>query len=388
MILFTFFVSALTLLVVCCFVSDLRRLRRVPRLTQAQIGSVQQPLVSVLIPARNEARNIARCLDGALAQTYARYEVIVVDDGSTDATPDILARYAVQHPRLRVLKGRPLPNGWTGKSNACQQLAEAAKSEWLLFLDADTVPQPMLIAALSVYAQTQRLDMLSIFPFLELGSFWERVVLPVFFALIMIIFPFGRMTRPDTRPEEVLAYGQCIFVRRAAYEDIGGHGAVRSEVLEDVRLAQALRAAGFVVGAAAGLDALHVRMYTNGREVAEGLTKNAAAGFRNGGARSMLAMMRLVLTAFAPPATFIVGIVMMSVSSTYAWLAFVQGMVMLLIAIAFWSGVLSRVYRLPWFYGVFWPLGLVSYMIIAARGMLQVYSGRGVTWKGRVYVGE
>ncbi|NTU85951.1 MAG: glycosyltransferase, partial [Chloroflexales bacterium] len=286
------------LLILAGYWRDWARLYRLPRLSPPEPPPAPAPLVSVLVPARNEERAVGRCVAAALSQSYPACEVIVVDDGSTDRTPAILA--GMGDARLRVLRGRPLPPGWVGKCNACQQLGEAARGEWLLFLDADTAPSADLVAALLTHARRRGLDLVTILPFLELETFWERAVLPPFLSLIADLFPFERLERPDARPDEVMANGQCILVRRAAYEAIGGHAAVRDEVLEDVRLAQAIRRAGFRVGGGEGLAYLRVRMYTNGREVVAGLTKNAAAGYRSGGGRSLAAALRLLALAYGP----------------------------------------------------------------------------------------
>lgn len=364
---------------------DAVRLQRVPRLAPPAVPA-DPPLISILIPARNEERGIGRCVRAALAQSYPRIEVIVVDDGSTDRTGAILSGIADR--RLRVLAGRPLPAGWVGKCNACQQLGERAAGEWLLFLDADTVAGPDLAAALLSGAAGRGLDLLTIFPFLELGTFWERLILPPFLALIQALFPYERMERPDVRPDQVVANGQCIFVRRAIYERVGGHGAVRNEVLEDVRLAQAICAAGGRVGVAEGMDQLRVRMYTSGREVAAGLMKNAAAGYRSGGGRSAWAMLGLALTTFGPLwllALGALGLVLGDVG--LAWSGLLGGGLSLLAALALRGALYRQLYRQPAAYGLLWPLGLAGYMLIAGVGLWRVRSGRGVTWKGRTYSG-
>mgnify|MGYP001028954588 CR=1 FL=1 len=383
------FASAATLLLLTGFIQDYMRLRCLPRLARPDISTAPQPYVSLLIPARNEAHTIARCLDGTLRQTYPAYEVIVVDDGSTDATPLILSRYAERERQLRVVASAPLPRGWIGKCHACQQAATAARGEWLLFLDADTVPQPTLIAALLTHAQRQNFDMLTIFPFLELGSFWERLVMPPFQALIYTLFPLARLNAPDARPDEIVANGQCILVRREVYQQIGGHGAVHSEVLEDVRLAQTARASGFRVGAAMGQQDLRVRMYTNGREVLEGLTKNAVAGYRSGGSRSFWAGARQVGLAVGPPDLLIWGGVLVAMQGDVsAWAVLLHGLLVTMIAISFWIWLLRRFYELPWGYALLWPLGVLSYSFIALHSLWRVHSGRGVIWKGRTYVGK
>lgn len=369
------------------FVQDWYRLYSFPHLRTPTGLPAELPLISFLIPARNEERNIERCVRGALAQDYPNCEVIVLDDGSVDRTGAILAGLSADR-RLRVLRGRPLPAGWVGKSYACQQLSDAARGEWLLFLDADGVPEVGLATALLAHAQRQQLDLVTLFPFLELGSFWERLVLPPFLALLTAFFPYERAARPDARPQDVLANGQCIFVRRAAYESVDGHMAVRNEVLEDVRLAQSIRAANYKVGGAEAMAYLSVRMYTNGREVVEGLTKNAAAGVRAVGGRSGLVVLRLVLMTFGPPWLIGSGINWLALGGgVAAWSVLGLGIMTLMTSIAFWGVIYRRLYRQPAGYALLWPLGLLSYLLIALRSFWLVRSGRGVMWKGRTYTG-
>lgn len=375
-----------TILLLIGYGRDWARLARRPRLDPPE-SSPEVPMVSILIPARNEERVIGPCVAGALAQRYPAIEVLVVDDGSTDATAVILAGLATD-PRLRLLNGRPLPAGWAGKPNVCQQLGEAARGEWLLFLDADTVPQPQLVAALLAHARRRGLDMVTIFPLLELGSFWERAVLPPFQALIMAIYPVEWMERPDTPPEQVLANGQCILVRRAAYEAIGGHGAVRAEVLEDVHLAQALRRAGYLLGGGDGRAYLSVRMYTSGREVAEGMARHAAAGVRAGGVRAWWEATRLIWLAFGPPTLLGTGALIVAHGDRPAGRAIIGlGAVTQAAGLAFWGVLYRRIYGLSPAHALLWPLGLAAYLSIALQAMWRVRAGRGVVWKGRTYAG-
>ncbi|MCX7789385.1 MAG: glycosyltransferase [Chloroflexaceae bacterium] len=374
-------------LLIAGYAREWARLRARPRLAPPDPAPADAPLVSLLIPARNEERSIGRCVAGALAQHYPRFEVLVLDDASTDGTADVLAGFA-HDPRLRVLHGQTLPRGWVGKSFACKQLSEQARGEWLLFLDADTVPQPDLVAALLTHARRRNLDLVTIWPFLELGTFWERAMLPPFLAFITTIYPIERFEHPATRPDEVLANGQCIFVRRAAYEAIGGHGAVRNEVLEDVHLAQAIRAAGFRVGGAEGPEYLSTRMYHNGREVAEGLAKHAAAGARNSGARSWQAAVWQLLLAWGPLTLIWVGAALLAGGAgDGAAFVLVAGLLTWVAGLWFWGAMYRRQYRLSPRYALLWPFGLLAYLAVALRGMWRVRSGRGVSWKGRTYAG-
>jgi GT2 family glycosyltransferase len=375
-----------TLLLLLGYGRDWLRLVRRPRLDRfAPLLSTHLPLVSILIPARNEERVIGRCVRAALDQHYPHLEVVVVDDGSTDATATILAQLA-PHPDLRLLKGRPLPPGWAGKPNVCHQLATVAQGEWLLFLDADTVPQPQLVTTLLAHAQRRSLDMVTIFPFLELGSFWERAILPPFQAMLMDLYPIERMDRPDTPPDQVLANGQCIFVRRTAYEAIGGHAAVAAEILEDVHLAQALRRAGYLVGGGDAMDCLHVRMYTSGREVVEGMAKHAHAGIRASGLRAWLAVTRLVGLAFGPLTLLVAGLFVRVRGMRSLGLSLIAlGTLVQAVAWGFWGTLYRRIYGLSPLHAPLWPFGLLAYLCIALRAIWRVTTGRGVTWKGRTY---
>lgn len=364
-----------------------RRLARRPRLAVPPPMPPDAPLVSLLIPARNEERVIERCVAGALAQDYPAFEVLVVDDGSTDATPALLARMS-QCARLRTFAGRPLPPGWAGKPNACQQLGENARGEWLLFLDADTVPHPKLVAALLHHAQQQQLAFVTILPFLELGSFWERAILPAFQDLILNIYPLERMQRPEAEPEEVLANGQCIFVRREAYWRIGGHAAVRAEVLEDVYLAQTVRRAGYRIGGGDGHTFLSVRMYTNGPEVAEGMAKHAAAGARASGMRAWLVVTRMLGHAFGPALLLTAGLGMHAGGQRAAGRTIVTlGVLAQTCGLLYWGWRYRELYALHPLHALLWPVGLSAYLAIATRAMWRVRRGHGVTWKGRRYAG-
>lgn len=375
-----------TFLLLLGYGRDWLRLVRRPRLDRsAPLLPTHLPLVSILIPARNEERVIARCVRATLTQHYPHLEVLVVDDGSTDATAMILAQLA-PHPRLRLLKGRPLPPGWAGKPNVCHQLAAAAQGEWLLFLDADTVPQPHLVTTLLSHAERRSLDMVTIFPFLELGSFWERAILPPFQAMLMDLYPIERMDRPDTPPDQVLANGQCILVRRTAYDAIGGHAAVAAEILEDVHLAQALRRAGYLVGGGDAMDCLHVRMYTSGREVAEGMAKHAHAGIRASGLRAWWAVTRLIGLAFGPLTLLVAGLFVRIQGMRSLGLSLIGlGTIVQAVAFGFWGTLYHRIYGLSPLHALLWPFGLLAYLSIALRAIWRVTTGRGVVWKGRTY---
>ena len=366
---------------------DAQRARRVPALS-ADEPVQSPPTVSIVIPARNEASNIARCLEGALSQRYTSYDVVVVDDGSTDATPHILREYAGRFAdRLRVIAGRPLPEGWVGKCNACLHGAHHARGEWLLFLDADTAPQPGLLGALLSFAERGRFDLVSVFPFNELCTWSERLVLPVFYQFAFTAFPLQKNLSIEAPANNVIANGQCLLVKATAYWSVGGHAAVKDKVLEDIEFAQAVRRAGYRVGLATAFDHLRVRMYHNLGEVVQGLGKHAAAGRRASGWRAFWAVLRMSLTLLGPWLLMVAGLLHAAAqpAELYVWLAPIAAGLAVFALLWFWSARYRRWYDLPGWMALLAPLGWLIYLAIVVRGTLQVAFGRGVTWKERVY---
>ncbi|NTV17690.1 MAG: glycosyltransferase, partial [Chlorobiaceae bacterium] len=243
------------------------------------------PLVSVLVPARNEELNIERCVRSLLRQNYAPFEILVLDDGSTDATPELLGRLVKEsNGQLRVLQGEPLPEGWHGKSWACSQLGHLAKGELLLFTDADTMHAPDSLHRTVGAMQESGADMLSLMPHQELYSFWEKLVVPLVHVILMCYLPIG-LVRKSRNPAFCFANGQFILFRREFYDRIHGHEAVRNALVEDVWLCKAVKKAGGSVVAFNGSDVVSCRMYRNFKEIWEGFSKNlyAALGYSTTG---------------------------------------------------------------------------------------------------------
>jgi len=230
------------------------------------------PFVSVCVPARNEARSIEACLTSLLNQGYPHFEVIAVDDHSTDATGDIIQSLAGKFPNLIHIQGEALPSGWLGKPFALHQAVEKARGGILIFTDADPVFQPHALTS-AVHAMTTRnLDMLTLMPGTEFGSFWERAVQPVVFGFIAALSRFKKINSPDST--SAIGFGAFIMVKREVYERIGGHASVKNEVLEDVMLAKRAKRAGFKLLAADAKTLFSIRMYHSLREIWTGWRKN------------------------------------------------------------------------------------------------------------------
>src|ERR1700730_7169993 len=233
---------------------------------------VDEPEVSVIIPARDEEANLSRCLESLVGQVGVSFEIIVVDDHSKDRTRQIAESY----PQIRVLSARPLSPGWTGKANAIQTAIPSARGRWLLFTDADTVHLPGSLEPSLAEAKTHDVSMLSYSPRQDADTFWEQAIQPVVFAELNRHFAYEDINNPTS--QTAAANGQYILVKRSSYEEIGEHTAVKSSLLEDVELARAIKRIGHL-RFRYGPDAVSARMYRSLGELILGWTKNLAALF-------------------------------------------------------------------------------------------------------------
>jgi chlorobactene glucosyltransferase len=251
-----------------------------PRLLR--VSAVQSsetfPLVSICIPARDEARVIGDTVRALLAQSYPQLEILILDDGSTDGTADIARAAAGDDARLHVLRGQPLPEGWMGKSWACQQLGEVARGEWLAFTDADVRWQPLAVAALIAEAERARADLLTVWPTQTTITWGERLVVPLM-ALVILGYLPALAVHHLPFASLAAATGQCLCFRRAAYAQIGGHAAVRKRIVEDIIFARLIKRARLRLRTADGARLIGCRMYTSWAEVRDGYAKNIIAGY-------------------------------------------------------------------------------------------------------------
>ena len=378
-------ISLLCLAAAAFCAQDVLRDLLAPRLSPAPDLARAGPFVSVLIPARDEAARIAACLDGLSRQSYRDFEAIVVDDQSTDRTAEVARSYADRLPALAVVPGAPLPSGWAGKCWACWQAAGRAQGEWLLFLDADVQPAPDLLAAMIAHAEQRQLDLLTLLPLLRMGTLAERLVLPAFFALLVALYPLARVSNP--RSPIAFANGPCLMIRRTVYQALDGHRAVRASILEDTDLGQRVKAAGYPIAAAYAPELIAVRMYQGWASLAEGLSKNAVAGYHSGGTRSAWVGFRQSLVAFAPGYVLGAGALLgwLWPSSALGPVLIAHGVALLFLALLSWGTLAKRRYQLAPWWGLLFPIGTAIYFGLAGWGLLRLRLGRGVTWKGRVF---
>lgn len=386
----TLILLVVLLLLTCLFIAIIGRdvwgATRVPLLKPLQHPPAFLPRLTVIIPARNEALRIERCLAGLVAQNLPALDIVILDDNSTDGTGKLARSFATKLPGLRLIEGEPLPDGWAGKCWACWQAAQATESEWLLFLDADTAPQPGMVTTLLEYANRNKIDLLTLLPLLELGSLWERVLMPPFVGIIQAVMPIDVVN--DQRSSLALANGQCILIRREVYLATDGHRAVRDSVLEDVRLAQTVKQAGYRLRAVGGPELMRVRMYTNLAEITEGLRKNAFAGARAGGNwRTTWGGFRQALLAVGPLALIATGLGLAATGNPSAMLVIGFGVLLFALTVGYWGYLVARLHQLNPLWALAYPVGTLGYFGLAGLAFFSILRGRGVTWKERTYRG-
>ena len=337
------------------------------------------PSLSVVVPARDEERGIERCVRSLCAQSLPGCEVIVVDDRSTDRTRAILRDLEAREPRLRVVDGAPLPEGWVGKPWALQQGAARARGEWLLFTDADSWHAPHAAASALRFALARQADALSLVWAIELETFWERAVLPSILGMIVLgTGPVADINDP-AKPQNAIASGAFILVRRAAFEALGGHYALRAQIAEDLEFARLIKRDGrFRFLIAEGRELVRVRMYRSFAEIWDGFTKNVFVGSNGNLAAVAGATAVLSLLSWVPPALAVRAAVRRRPLDLVESLAASA----LVIATSGWAlGLRGEDRRLA--FGA--PVGLAVLAAITVNSTLRVLSGRGVEWRGRRY---
>lgn len=339
------------------------------------------PSLSIVVPARNEERQIERCVRSLLAQEHPNFELIVVDDCSDDGTPAILDRIASEDARLRVVSGRALPQGWVGKPWALVQGTEIARGTWLLFTDADTVHHPAGAAAVHEAAVAAELDVLSVLTEQELGSITERALMPSFFlAILGGTGAIGDVENP-AKADAALFNGQYIMTSRTAYDAVGGHASVRGEIAEDLELARRFKRDGrFRIALAGSEGVATTRMYRSLAEIWNGFTKNFALGLRG---RPLWGALGIAILAGVSPLAPIVFVADAVTGHELAALATAGGMG----AVAGVVAYQARLMRLPPLSVLWFWLGTAFTVVVLLWSMLLFASGRGVVWRGRRYSG-
>jgi hypothetical protein len=332
------------------------------------------PRVSVLIPARNEAANIARAVESVLANTGVEFELLVLDDHSTDSTAAIVQGFAARDSRVRLETAPPLPQGWCGKQHACAALAERARFPLLVFMDADVRLAPDALARMASWITQQGVALASGVPRQTVVGFWERLLIPLIHFVLLGLLPMRRMRR-TTKPAYAAGCGQLFIARADAYRATGGHACIRASLHDGLNLPRTFRTRGFRTGLFDATPVAECRMYASVNAVFGGLAKNAVEGLA---APARIVPITLLLGfGQVAPLLLLLSSPAGSLPGKLAWAALLASMLPRLIAAFRFRQPLSSV--------VLHPLGMAVLLGIQWFALLRSWAGGASEWRGRTY---
>lgn len=370
------------LVVLIITLRGLARRRSLLPATNLRLTASDAPLVSILVPARNEEhRVLADCIRSILAQDYGRFEVIAVDDRSTDETGAILKSLAKSDERLHVIEGEELPRGWLGKPYAMQQALARARGEWILATDADMIFEPSALRTALEHVVEAKGDALTLIPRFEAGSFWERVMIPTWMWVFLMFLVFYRVD--DAKTDRAAAIGGFFLVRRTVFDRLGGYETLKDEVMEDVRLAEMIKWSGASLLIHHAPALIRTRMYTTFSEMWECSCKNWFSGMNFSLPFALSTVASMYLGAVAPPLIALVLAIALAMGARAdLWLWFIPAALTWLLQVLVMAR-LSRRSEVSPLYALTAPLGVAVLYAMLFDSTMRITTGRGVTWKGR-----
>ncbi len=336
------------------------------------------PLISILIPARNEESNINRLLFSLIKQDYKNLEILVLDDNSIDSTAAVVKRMALKDPRIKLIEGARLEEGWLGKSWACHQLASHASGQYFIFTDADTLHFPDSVSKALATMVQNNLDGISAYPKQIMVTFTERMLVSFIGMGLFTMFPLVLIKKTKGKFFST-GIGQFFMFKKEAYFESGGHESVKAEILEDVHLSKRIKAAGFSYMVFDGSSNIFCRMYKNSRDAVSGFSKFIFAAFDYNGFSEAIAIAFYSIL-------FLVPFILLPISLIFEWskilviLSIIQVFLVFIIKIIISLRFKERIFDI-----FLTPVSLCYIIAIAVNSYIQVRFRKGVYWKGRVY---
>lgn len=347
------------------------------------------PLVSIIVPARNEEINIERCVKSLLEQDYENFEVIAVDDGSTDDTAGILDDLAATHPngkRLWILQLRDLPAGWAGKPHAIHMGTQEASGEWLLFTDADTWHAPNALRSAVTQAIQEQADLFTLQSTQELPTFWDKALMPMAFLGVAMLYPPNAVNDPAS--PVAVANGQYILIRRTVYDQLGGYDRpdMRYTLLDDRDLAHIVKENGYRLHFVDGRGLVRTHMYRNLGEIWRGWRKNAYLGNRGGLGFTLLQLVGLPMITIVP---FLLPLfARVTRTKSNRGIGPVEANVatgLSVTALLAYRAWINKMMEVPWYYMFTQPLAGAIFDGILGQSVWRILTRKGVDWRGRQY---
>ena len=337
------------------------------------------PLISILIPARNEAENISICLKSLLKQDYPNLEIIVLNDNSTDETSKVVKVIAEKDNRVRLVEGAPLKDGWTGKNFASHQLAKYAKGEYFIFTDADTLHFPKTISSAFGALITTKVDALSIYPRQIMVTFAERMTVPIINIALQCFIPFI-LIKKSKSPLFSTAIGQFMMFKREAYEKIGGYESIKGHMVDDIQISKRVKKSGYKFMVFDGRNTIYCRMYKSLKGVIIGLAKSIYPAF-NGNILALFSFTGLLTATLLIPFTLLpLG------AFLFDWpVAIIRLIIFQIIIVLAIKTIFAIKYKQRMLDILLAPVSMAIMDALIFVSFFQAKYGEGLSWKGRVY---
>lgn len=379
LLLYNYIISGALLLILANFLLNLYLFKDTASYYVSDYTGFSRPLVSILIPARNEEKNIRRCLRSLIRQDYPNFEILVLNDNSTDRTAQVTKEIASKHNNIKIIDGKPLPDGWLGKSFACFQLAKQAKGSYFLFTDADTLHFKSSVSSAMGAILANGLDAISVFARQITVTIHERMMVHFANYFLLSFMPFI-LIRHSKNPLFCTAIGQFLLFKREVYEEIGGHEAIKKEILDDIHISKQVKRHGFKFMVFDGKNNFYCRMYKNLREVIGGYSKVLSAVFDY----NLILQSVVTITVFA---VYLCPFVILPLSILYfGWLHMITNLLILQVLIITALKIMQTIRFKNRFSDIFlFPLSVIYLLLISIHSMLKSKSAHGILWKGRSY---
>lgn len=372
MILYNIIVTIILLAILLNLLNNLRLFRPVSKRKRSFINP---PLVSILVPARNESENIEKCITSLVNQDYPNIEILILDDNSDDDTLIKLQKLKERYPKIKVFVGDDLPEGWTGKNYACHTLSQYAKGEWFLFTDSDTVHQKDSISSTVNSVLKKKAKLLSIIPDIVIKTLPEKLFIPLVHFALLSFLPL-KFINTLKEPRVVIALGPFMLINAKFYKKIGGHEKIKDKIVDDFRLAQEVKRHHGRIALMDGKDIVTVRFYKDFKSLWSGFSKNSFGVFDDS------PQILLVFLAFnfclyiLPYVLFFTGIIKFQLSL----FPFFQ-----LLLITLHRLVISVKFRINPLFILIHPVSVILGFLIVLNSMRITLLNRTLSWKERIY---
>ncbi|NOZ21498.1 MAG: glycosyltransferase [Planctomycetes bacterium] len=340
------------------------------------------PMVTIMVPARNEEHNIRECVESLLAQDYPNFEAIVANDRSTDRTAEIVREMCAEHPTLRLVEVHELPEGWTGKNHALHTAVQEAQGEYFVFTDADTRHAPSCISQCMNHVLAHGVDMLSLVGEMDHRTLWEKMFVPPIAATLMLWFQQKHVN--DRSSHVAFANGQYILISRAMYEKCGGHERVKHELLEDIAMSKEAKKEGGHINLAYGGDMYRARMYDSFGDFFRGWSRILHSALNKNAGRLLLQWVLTALCSICPFVAAVMSVIGVAAGADGALLCLIVSIPVC--AMVIWA--VSRTYPISKSkrrYALLHPINCLVILAVLAHAFYTAATGSGIVWRGTVY---